>query len=274
MTNSADASYELERIKDAIRRARDSDAEIPVWLPILGPLLAVIGLIAFLLSFLFFMIGTIQPIGTTGPAVPPEAAPAFILVILSGLSIMMLAGFLGALITIYLVYVWLKRINEHFHRVRELYRNTAAYLDKLGYSDESRRMNDLLRDLEYRMGGEKSPVLWAILVFLIGILIWYVLYVVTDSLKKLGRGETDMTDIVNNMARQYNLGGFTYDVRSLERVPDRNVVLYIVLSIVTLGIFQIYWMYAVTVDLNKHFRDHKEVEREFIQILENMKPKE
>lgn len=271
MTNSADVSYELERIKDAVRRARDSDAEIPVWLPILGPLLAVIGLIAFLLSFFIAMTAAFQP---PGPGVPPEAAPAFILVILSGLSIMMLAGFLGALITIYLVYVWLKRINGHFHRVRELYRNTVAYLDKLGYSDDSRRMSDLLRDLEYRMGGEKSPVLWAILVFLIGILIWYVLYVVTDSLKKLGSGETDMTDIVGNMARQYNLGGFTYDVRSLERVPDRNVILYIVLSIVTLGIFQIYWMYAVTVDLNKHFRDHKEVEREFIQILENMKPKE
>ncbi|MFQ5950797.1 MAG: DUF4234 domain-containing protein, partial [Candidatus Geothermarchaeales archaeon] len=50
-------------------------------------------------------------------------------------------------------------------------------------------------------------------------------------------------------------------------MPERSVVLYLVLSIVTLGIFGIYWLYTLIDDPNLHFRHHIHTEDDALGAL-------
>ena len=56
----------------------------------------------------------------------------------------------------------------------------------------------------------------------------------------------------------------------VQTMPDRNTVLYIVLTIVTLGLFLLYWVYVVTNDPNKHFAVHRSVEQNLVRALEEL----
>jgi len=56
-----------------------------------------------------------------------------------------------------------------------------------------------------------------------------------------------------------------------EYLKERNVLLYALATILTLGIFTIYWFYAVTKDQNEHFMTHERFESKLISALENLR---
>jgi len=43
-------------------------------------------------------------------------------------------------------------------------------------------------------------------------------------------------------------------------IPDRSFVLYFILSIITVGIFSVYWIYVLLTDPNSHFRQQALIE--------------
>jgi len=45
--------------------------------------------------------------------------------------------------------------------------------------------------------------------------------------------------------------------RETYRIPQRSFALYFILTIITLGIFGIYWEYVLFKDFNDHFEDHR-----------------
>lgn len=266
MNSNDDVSYELEQIKRVVGRRHETDKFIPTWLPLLGVILALLGLIIIGLMFMPLAIFSVSP-----TAAPPLTG---LFLFFTGIALLIIAAIIGGLLMLYLVYLWLKRINEHFERVRRLYRNIVLFLEKKGYKDESRWIDEELRDLEYKMGGERSPILWAILVFFINILIWYVLHMVNDSLKKLDKSEYEIYSRINDFARKAGASGFSGDITLFEKVPKRDTILYIILSIITLGLFTIYWAYVATVDVNTHFNAHHQIEAELVTVLENLPSKE
>jgi len=255
------AHYELEMIRRYTSLRGETDQEIPTWLPILGLILGVAGLIMMLSSLLFI------PFSGIGSATPPAAA--FFLFI-TGASTALIGIIAGALILLYLVYLWLDRINKHFDRVRNLYRNLALYLEKRGYSDLSRWVDNELREMEYKMSGERSPILWAILVFLFYILIWYVLHMVNDSIRKLGASEHNIIKRLNEELKEKGLSMLGSDIDEIGSVEKRDTILYIILSIVTLGIFTIYWAYVATKDINQHFYAHHKIEDQLLDAIEKL----
>jgi len=46
----------------------------------------------------------------------------------------------------------------------------------------------------------------------------------------------------------------------LSPIPDRSLIVYIILTIVTLGFFGVYWVYVLISDPNNHFRYQSMVE--------------
>jgi hypothetical protein len=50
-------------------------------------------------------------------------------------------------------------------------------------------------------------------------------------------------------------------------IPKRSFALNIVLTLVTLGIFGIYWEYTLFSDFNHHFEDHKVIEEAMLPYL-------
>ncbi len=254
-----EASYEFEMIRRYIDKRRETDQEIPEWLPLLGFILVIAGLLSMISTFLTL------PFWGMSPTFPFPFTLFF-----TGMAILISGVIIGALIFLYLVYVWLDRINKHFDRVRNLYRNLALYLEKKGFQDLSRWVDNEVREMEYKLSGERSPVLWAILVFILNILIWYVLHMVNDSLIKLGASEKNILTRIDKKLREEGLGGLEVDIEEIGRIEKRDTLLYIILSIITIGLFTIYWAYLATKDINKHFQDHSRIEDQLLAALEKL----
>jgi hypothetical protein len=50
-------------------------------------------------------------------------------------------------------------------------------------------------------------------------------------------------------------------------VPQRSVTLYVIVTIISGGIFGIYWLYALIEDPNKHFIQHVSLEDSLMEKL-------
>jgi hypothetical protein len=58
--------------------------------------------------------------------------------------------------------------------------------------------------------------------------------------------------------------------RRMEPLPDRSFALYLILTILTMGLFGIYWLYVLLKDPNLHFRYHMQVEDQLLSALETV----
>jgi hypothetical protein len=62
--------------------------------------------------------------------------------------------------------------------------------------------------------------------------------------------------------------GFVIDMpMDVSAAKERSTVLYVVLTIVTLGFFGVYWLYALIEDPNKHFRSQRDFEDKLLRSL-------
>ena len=63
----------------------------------------------------------------------------------------------------------------------------------------------------------------------------------------------------------------TIHLSKIGRFPDRNTIMYFVLTVLTLGLFEIYWLYTLINDPNEHFREHRIIEAKILEALKNKK---
>jgi len=65
--------------------------------------------------------------------------------------------------------------------------------------------------------------------------------------------------------------GDTLKLSRIGKFPDINTVVYVVLAVLTLGLFEIYWFYTLINDPNEHFRDHRVVDAKILETLKSAK---
>lgn len=255
----------LENIRRDIRRRTETDRVIsPAWL---------IVPIAVLLVFLFVIVAAVLtaillpfrffPDGFR-PGVFPGPGPFLGILALVGFGFV--AVFIVGVIFVYLLYLLIKRRNDHFVRQHHLFEDLAAYLRgfattkgmnvELPLSNVERAARDARSEET-----EKSAALWVILSLVTGIAALYVYYFLTKDFFKHERREDNLIEDTN---RVLSLLGLETLSRRVSPMPERNFVLYLILSIVTLGIFAIYWSYTLIVDPNNHFKNHEMIENELL----------
>jgi hypothetical protein len=61
--------------------------------------------------------------------------------------------------------------------------------------------------------------------------------------------------------------GVPFALRRYERMPDRSFALYLVLTLVTAGVFGIYWLYTLISDPNRHVRTQATYENQLLEAL-------
>jgi len=167
----------------------------------------------------------------------------------------------------YLIYLLVRRRNEHFARQNRLMNSLISTIRevqvKKGISVEINlsSADRTMRETQFEEG-EKSAVLWAILVFLIGIPVLglvgviALLYVFYFLGRDWRRHEQREDLYFQDVERACSPLGIAFTLRRLERIPNRSFALYLIATIFTLGIFGIYWLYTLIVDPNNHFRTH------------------
>ena len=251
----------VERLRQDIRLREETDYIMPVWLPFIPYILALLGF-AFIVAGAFYSEESVT--------MPPKAIPYGYRVnpytssglLFFGVSI----AVIGSLINLYVIYKWIDRRNRHFKRVRILYRDLIGYLESKGKTKQAEAIRSILRQMEVEED-EKSPILWVVLVLLVGILVFYVLHFLN---KDFHRHDSREKHIWEDVRGAFEEMGEPLVHRKISYIPDRSTLVYLVLTILTGGLFGLYWIYVTTKDPNEHFREHVMFEDELLEKIEKI----
>lgn len=248
----------LESVRVESRRREETDRTVSVaW--VFAPIVAIVVLVLILVAivvFTFALPGT-DP-GLLGPLVAGGLAGAF------GLF------FLVGIIFLYLYYVLIRRRNLHFARQARLLEAAVPLLRESAQGqgvDVEARLVSVERSIREARDeeAEKGAVLWIVLSFLTGFAALYVFYFLMRDFHRHERREEGLIEDVSHVLS--TLGQMELP-RRVEPIPRRSFALYLILTIITLGIFGIYWIYTLIKDPNTHFHEQAKLEAELLSRLE------
>jgi len=179
-------------------------------------------------------------------------------------------GILSFVIFVYLLYRLIERRTRHFVREQEFMQDVLAAL----HSISSSRGVDATYYLAYAEQAlsnmrveedRKSPAVWSILCIIVPLVSLYVYYFLMRDFYRHERREDEILQGINGALSYCGLNPIT--VRRAEPIPKRSFILYLILSILTGGIFAIYWLYVLIKDPNNHFTYHEQFENELLNTL-------
>jgi len=157
----------------------------------------------------------------------------------------------------YIIFKLVQRRDEHFKRMAGVAESAIAQLRAKAQGREDAVAAELSQLEQVRlqmntMSAERGAAIWlliAIFTFGIGYMILYYLlmqdYVQHDAVE--AQFFTLMSSALNKLGLSEQAG------QAARTVPDREYVTFLVLTLVTCGIYGVYWMYVMIKDFNDHF---------------------
>jgi Domain of unknown function (DUF4234) len=253
---------------------------------ILIPLFQILSVVILITVFFAILFGAIFTAAQSGAMVSSAALIASLigLIVLFGI-----VGFILSILFAYVLYRLVKRRNTHFARQSMLYEDLERVAREVSGKkgvDLSVQLNNLdrLRREAQLDESPRDPVLWSvILVFAAGfantfnsfnltggpvstfgaalIPAFAMYYVYYFLMKDLFRHERREDWFFSEFTRVFAGLGINIALpQRLSPVPDRSLIVYIILTIVTIGFFGVYWVYVLISDPNNHFRYQSMVE--------------
>jgi hypothetical protein len=270
-----DLSVEIENLRKDIRMRVETDSMMSTaW--ILVYLLPIILSIAWASIFIVTMISFIATVTPIPPSPGQQITTTQFAQL--GTSIALLYSFLVLfiiitfIVTIIIIYKLVKRRSTHFKRQNFLFEDIVtavkATATKKGVDVEIGLVScdRTVREAKAEET-EKNAVLWAILSAFIFLAIWYVWYFLMKDFYKHERREDGFWE---DIGRVLDKCGIKFSVpRRMQPLPERGFVLYLILSIITGGLFGIYWLYVLLKDPNQHFLYHIQIEDQLLSTLES-----
>ena len=169
-------------------------------------------------------------------------------------------------------YLLVKRYNMHITRQHFLSENIISKIhslaEKKGVDGEASLVSIKKTGMDANeKEPKKDPVLWAVLSAFIPFVSWYVYYFLMKDFYSHEHREDGYWDSLKSVLK--NLGvDFSVPSR-IGVIPNRSFPLYLMLTIATVGLFGIYWVYILLKDPNEHFKYHVQVEKQLLGTLES-----
>jgi len=247
----------------------DTDSRMSsAWILIyLLPFIVAVLFVALIIAAVFLTATTVT---TTPGQLPTIQYTPDIFGIIALFYVLLIVTFIGDII---LIYRLARRRNAHFKRQIFLFEDVVAAVKaiatrkgvdvEVGLASGDRTVREAKAEET-----EKNAVLWTILSVITGIAAFYVLYFLMKDFYKHERREDGFWE---DMSKTLDKCGVKFSVpRRTETLPDRSFALYFILTLVTLGLFGIYWIYVLLKDPNEHFRYHVQVEDQLLTTLETV----
>ena len=261
----------LGNIRKDIRMQEESDRQMSsVWVLVsLVPL--IVGIVAagyFVVSFM----NVFSTLDFSDPQwydysynwIPEEFVTVYLVVMLIGIA--------NSAVSLVLIYLLVNRRGTHIKRQNFLSEDiiaTIGYLAKTKEVDVEANLAALERTVKEANYDEtkKSPILWAILSVFVPFVLLYVYYFLMTDFIRHERREDRFWDDTNKALTKL---GVDFSVpRRTSAIPDRSFVLYLILVIVTAGLFMVYWLYILLKVPNEHFKHHIQSENQLLTALES-----
>jgi len=159
--------------------------------------------------------------------------------------------FLGAIVTFGLAffpmfYRLIEGRNRHFRREAELEKQIAAYLGRQG--EKSPATSECV--------AERNAKAWAVSIVLI-VPVFVILYLLSRDLAVHERNQD-----------AFLAAAFPQKMFMPQTIPIKT---YVLITIVTLGVGIVYWLYKVVNLYNAHFKAQLQVEKEISRLMEEEK---
>lgn len=160
---------------------------------------------------------------------------------------------------LYVFYKLMERRDLHFARMANVVNTSVELLkQKAAAAGKSELITQELASLEmvqremYDQSRERGAVLWlvlAIFTFGIGTLIGY--YLLMDDFARHDQLEAQYFTLMSSALAKTGLASQASQAAPI--LPEREFVMFLLLSIITCGIYGIYWMYVLVKDGNDQF---------------------
>jgi hypothetical protein len=252
----------LRLIEAEIRRRPSTDRKMgAAWMivPVL-PLLAGIVVLVALVGVIVSSLPNLQQAASSVPAVAG---------IVALYTVALFAMYFVLIFEALAFYFLIDRRNRHFKRQQLLFAAVPRYLlasKNLASHENVGRLTELSEDSIFEEQ-IRSAGLWAIIsIFAAPLIGLIVAYSLTQDLRK---HEDRQTAYYQTLSLTLGEAGFAYSAVASPKRHARDPIAYIVFSVITAGLFWIYWFYALLKDYNEHFADQAVLED---QLLISLRP--
>jgi len=185
------------------------------------------------------------------------------------------------------VFIWLwqyvsayqlfDRRNKHFERQQAFQRDCLQTLKELAdqkgkaaaLQQDFDRMEELLREAQLQER-PKEPLLWGILLPLItlGLIYFFSFSILMGEYRRHFLRQAEFHSTMSHALTELGVARALLPDQS--EIPERNGLLYAVLTLVTIFIFAIYWWYVMFKDPNDHFAKQAFVEDDIVAALRTL----
>ena len=156
----------------------------------------------------------------------------------------------------YVIWQLVSRRDNHFRRVARLAEDATVYLRTRAH-ETGTDLGETLTRLEGAQralrdsAAERGAAIWTILCILTqglgNLVLWYVL------MSDFSKHEAQEAELVAALNQGFALLGEQALLRFEPQIPDRSYWLYLLFTLITFGLFGIYWYYCLLEDPNRHF---------------------
>ncbi len=157
----------------------------------------------------------------------------------------------------YIFYKLMERRDMHLARIANMVNTSVALLnEKAAASGKTELIGQEVAQLAmiqremFDQSRERGAALWLVLAIFTGIALWIGYYFLMDDFTKHDQLEAQYFTLMSSALAKMELS--TQASQAAPSIPERNFVAYLILSIVTCGIYSLYWMYVLIDDVNRH----------------------
>jgi hypothetical protein len=262
-------SVDIENVRKYVAMRKATDEIVSPWW-IIVPAVTVVTYIGTSFYNVFSLIGLFASPALTSAA--PSPLPSLGILNFGPLTLVTL---LPEIAFLYLSYSLIKRRNLHFARQNRLFRSLNTALRKVARAKGVIEVERYSSYIESSLSSsvvlerEKSAAFWAILLIVPVVQIFafaYILYFLNEDFFLHEQRENYDLSV---FGYELQMMGFSFTYKRQNSVSSRSYALYLILTIITLGLFSIYWDYILIKDPNGHFADQHKIED---PLLEGVMP--
>jgi hypothetical protein len=158
---------------------------------------------------------------------------------------------------LYIFYKLMERRDQHLARMANMVNTSVAMLnEKAAMRGQSELIGQELAQIAmvqremYDQSRERGAALWLVIAILTGIGAVIGYYFIMDDMTRHDQLEAQFFTLMSSALAK--LGLSAQASQAAPNIPERNFVVYLLLTLVTCGIFSFYWIYALVEDGNKH----------------------
>ena len=158
---------------------------------------------------------------------------------------------------LYIFYKLMERRDQHLARMANMVNTSVALLQEKAaqagktelIGQELTQIGMIQREM-YDQSRERGAVLWLVLAIVTGIATIIGYYFIMDDMARHDQLEAQYFTLMSSALTK--LGLASQASQAMPNMPERNFVVYLLLSFVTCGIFTFYWLYSLVKDGNDH----------------------